>query len=343
MEINRKFVDKRFDFVEFPNVPYWKMSTRTKQFVMDGLRQITYHERARRYLKLTGDADVMHFQQILNAFGSLALFKWLSFRSDAARVVTVHELDPYQQAHPEVSAGYAKADGIIVHTEEMRDKLVSLGADRERIDVLCHGVNVRPVVEGPRSGIMFWGGHKLNSSKGLATLFTALSILKQKLGSATPKLTIHGHYGSQTPEDATQSAREAGVANDVRWLNEISFDDAVGEYQSALLCVLPFTGSFAGYPATLAMASATPVIGTRQAGLPEHLGDTGIWVRENDPSDLASAILRLLEDDGERRRIGDEARARAERELSWEAIARKTVSSYERATRFKRTRASLAS
>lgn len=340
MEVNRKFVDDRCQFIEFPNVPYYKMSGPAKQLVLDGARQVVYQERARRYLKRSGDADVLHFQQILNAFGSLAVFKWLSMPSRAARVVTIHEFDPYQQQHPELSAGYNKADGIIVHTEEMRDQLVRLGIDRDRVDILQHGVEIRLVADGPRSDLIFWGGHKLNSSKGLVTVFVALSILKEKLGTNTPRLTIHGHYGETTPEYGTQIARQTGVASNVRWLNEISFEAAVAEYQRALLCVLPFTGSFAGYPVALAMASGVPVVGTRHAGLPEHLGDAGVWVEENDPNGLAAAILRLLEKPSERRRVAERVRARAESDLSWDAIARKTLKTYEKALRVKQQRGS---
>ena len=117
MEVERRFMDGRYELVEFPNVPYWKMSSPARQLVTDGARQVVYRERARRYRQHEGAADVVHFQQILNAFGSLPLFKWLATPSFAARVVTVHELDPYQLAHPKLSANYNRADAVIVHTE----------------------------------------------------------------------------------------------------------------------------------------------------------------------------------------------------------------------------------
>jgi hypothetical protein len=214
------------------------MSTEAKQLVLDGARRVLYRERARRYLKQSGDAAVLHFQQTLNAFGSHPVFEWLARPSRAARVVTVHELDPYQQKHPEQSAAYAKADGIIVHTEEMRERLVSLGADGDRIDLVEHGVEIPPRTDQRRSGILFYGGHKPETGKGLVSLLVALSLLKDKLGADAPVLTVHGHYGTSTPEAVGRYAQEAGVANLVRWLNEISFETAAREYQRALLCVL---------------------------------------------------------------------------------------------------------
>lgn len=331
MEVDRKFVDSRCEFVELINVPYYRKSTAAKEWLMVQARQLVYRERARRYLKLTGDADVLHFQQILNAFGSVTVFNWLDKPCPAARVVTVHELDPYQQQHPELGLKYNKADGVIVHTLGMRDKLVSLGVEAKRIEIMQHGIDLRPLPEGPRGGIVFYLGHKLNASKGLITLLTSIALLKEQMGPDVPLLSIHGHCGGNPPEEGLRSAREAGVEGNVRWLNEISFDAAVDLYQRSLLCVLPYTGSFAGYPASLAMANGVPVIGTREAGLPEHLGDAGVWVEPNDPSSLAAAILHLLKDDAERRRIAARGRARAERELGWDVIADKTMSVYEKA------------
>jgi len=331
MEVGRKFMDLRCEFVELVNVPYYKKSNAVKEWLMVQARQVVYRERARRYLKLTGNAEVLHFQQILNAFGSATVFNWLDMPCTAARVVTVHELDAYQQQHPELGSNYNKADGIIVHTDGMRDKLVSLGVHASHIEVVQHGIEIRPVYERPRGGIVYYLGHKLNASKGLITILTSLALLKKELGPEAPLLTIHGHYGGTAPEEGLQIAREAGVEGSVRWLNEISFDAAVDLYQGSQLCVLPYTGSFAGYPATLAMANGLPVIGTREAGLPEHLGDAGVWVERNDPSGFAAAILRLLNDEAERRRIAERGRARAERELGWDVIAQKTIGVYEKA------------
>jgi glycosyltransferase involved in cell wall biosynthesis len=83
------------------------------------------------------------------------------------------------------------------------------------------------------------------------------------------------------------------------------------------------------------MANGAAVIGTRRAGLPEHLADAGVWVDPNGPNGLAAAIARLLRDEAERRRVAEAGRARAERDLSWDAIARKTLAVYEKAVQFK--------
>ncbi len=102
--------------------------------------------------------------------------------------------------------------------------------------------------------------------------------------------------------------------------------------------MLPYTGSFAGFPAVNAMANGLPVIGTRCAGLPEHLGDAGTWVEMNDSEGLANAISDLLSNEVLRHNIAAKGRERAEALFSWDAIARKTLGSYEKAIRSKEQR-----
>lgn len=331
MEVSRTFVDRRCSFIEFPNVPYATMSTRPKQLVLDTVRKAAYCERARRYMKETGDADVVHFQQILNAFGSIAATAWLDLPCNAARVVTVHELDPYQKAHPDISSKYAKADALVVHTNEMRSELIALGAWRERVHVIQHGVDLQSPSDEPRSNLIFYGGHKLENGKGALALFAALAIAKETLGTAMPRLRVHGHYTETGANWAKKSAQEAGLERDIDWLDQIDHETAIAEYRRARAVLLPYTGGFAGYPASLAAASGAAVIGTRRAGLLEHLGDAAFFVPERDPTALAAAIVRVVRDEGERRRIADAARAYAERELGWDAIAKKTAAVYEEA------------
>jgi glycosyltransferase involved in cell wall biosynthesis len=335
VQINRQFQDHRCDYFEFPTISYFKSANPVKYWLRNKARDLIYRERAKRYLARTGDADVLHFQQTLNAYGSVALFNWLAIPSEAARVVTVHELDPYQQDFPENNVTYNKADRIIVHTNETKAILISQGVDGERIDIVEYGVEIRPVSNETREGIIFYGGHKLHSGKGVDTLFKAMALVKRRLGPNSPVLKIHGHFGQTIPEYGLRAANEHGIADDIHWLNQISPEATISEYQRSLLCVLPYTGSFAGFPAVTAMANGVPVIGTRLAGLPDHLGDAGTWVEANDAEGVAKAIIDLLADEARRRDIAAKGRERAEKLMNWDVIAQKTLSAYEKAIQFK--------
>ncbi len=339
MEVNRQFQDHRCEFFEFPHVGYYRSSSPTKQWLRTRADGIVNRQRAKRFLRRSGEAAVLHFQQVLNSFGSSVVFNWLSLPSKAARVVTVHELDLFQRDYRERNLVYNRADRIIVHTGEMKEEMIGLGVHGDKIDVIGHGVAIRPLPADARTGIVFYGGHKLHTGKGLETLLEAMAAVKRRLGPASPVLKIHGHYSLDTPEYGLTMAAAAGVAQDVRWLNQIGLEESIAEYRRSLLCVLPYTGSFAGFPAVNAMANGVPVIATRHAGLPDHLGDAAVWVDAGDAAGLAEAIIALLGDRSRREHLAAEGRARAERLFDWDVIARRTLDAYQLARQAKHARA----
>jgi glycosyltransferase involved in cell wall biosynthesis len=59
--------------------------------------------------------------------------------------------------------------------------------------------------------------------------------------------------------------------------------------------------------------------------LPELIGNrsSGFLVHENSPQSLAERILKLYEDKGLRRKMGQAARERAEALLDWETVAKR--------------------
>jgi glycosyltransferase involved in cell wall biosynthesis len=328
------FFNRNCEYFDFPHMGYWRSENPVKRWIRLSSRQVLYHERAKKYLQRTGDANVLHFQQTLNAYGSLTLFNWLKMPSDAARVVTVHELDDYQRDYPKTNLIYNSADGILVHAGDLKEELIALGVQRELIDVVEHGVDLgtTPAVAEDRQGIIFYGGHKINAGKGLETLCQAIARIRERLGTAaTPCLKIFGYYGEDTQSYGQRCADEAGVADQVRWLNRLEPDEIAREFRRSELCVLPFIGSFAGMAAGVAMANGVPVIGTRRAGLPEHLGDAGVWIEPKDVEGLTNAIADMLHDRKLRDGIVAKGMARARDVLNWDAVAHKTIETYGKA------------
>jgi alpha-1,3-rhamnosyl/mannosyltransferase len=173
------------------------------------------------------------------------------------------------------------------------------------------------------------------TGKGIQTLFPAMSILHQRMGGKAPVLKIHGHYGDKIPQDAEELAAHSGLGGHVVWLNQISMEEMARQYQRALLCVLPYTGSFAGLPAAMAAANQLPVVCTKKAGLPDHLADCAVWVDERNPVQLADRIVKLLQSEQHRREIAAKLRTRAENFLSWDVIAERTLNVYEESARRK--------
>jgi glycosyltransferase involved in cell wall biosynthesis len=327
-ERRREFQDDRCEYFQRPHIKHYKSTNPLKYWLRTQVQQAMCWERARAFHGRDGNADVVHFQQILNATGSMTVFHWLTMPSHAARVVTVHELDPHQVDFPESNRTYNRADRVIVHCEDMKGHLVDYGVDASRIDVVQHGVELRPLPDGPRGGIVFYGGHTPHVGKGLHTLVQAMALVQDRLGARTPTLSIHGHWGPSTPEEGVRAAADAGVTARIRWLNQIAPEADLAEYRRARLCVIPFSGSFAGYPAGLALANGTPVIATRRAGVPDHVGDAARFFEVDDAAALAAAMVELDGDDAARAELAARGRARAESTLGWDTIAAKTLESY---------------
>jgi len=329
IEVNRQYQAKDCDYFEMPVLGDYRSPQAWKRRVRGAARTVMFSARARRFASLSRGAEVVHFQQVLNAYGSKVVFSWLKQPSKAVRIVTVHELDADQLESKETNRTYNRADGIIVHCDEMKQQLVRLNVQPEKIHVVFHGTCIpEPVPDVRRVGIVFYGGHKLMSSKGIETLMQAMAIIQRRLAPRVSTLTIHGHYGTTTPPAAVELAAKHGVADRIVWLNQIPDEDVVRLYQRSQVCALPYTGSFAGGAAALAAACGLPVVCTLKAGLPDHLGESGIWVPENDAAQLADRIVELLSNDELRSRVADRSLRRAQGVLRWDVIAEQTLRIY---------------
>ena len=330
--VNRRFITTQCEYFEMPLAASGRSPTAWKRVARDIVRPVVVRYRAKRYAELSKEAEVVHFQQILNAYGWKVVLNWLGQPSSATRIITVHELDADQRESPAESEAYNRADALIVHCEALRQELIGLKVRPEIIHVVLHGTDIPERSQEQRQGIVFYGGHKIMAGKGLDTLFSAMSIVRQQRPTIVPTLTIHGHYGTVTPESAIRLAKDFGISDSIVWRNQIANAEMIKLYQRSLICVLPYTGSFAGLPASAAAACELPVIATRTAGLPDHLGESGIWVDENAPDQLASRILELLDNESAWHQAAAKVRKRAEESLSWDVIADNTLRVYELAT-----------
>jgi glycosyltransferase involved in cell wall biosynthesis len=119
-------------------------------------------------------------------------------------------------------------------------------------------------------------------------------------------------------------AKLAGdLANKVTFHGLLPRLELINHYYNADVFVFPsiWNEGF-GAPPVEAMAAGTPVVATRSGGMVETVRDheTGFLVEKNDCRALAEAILKLLEDDSLRERMGKAARRRALEHFHWDGI-----------------------
>jgi glycosyltransferase involved in cell wall biosynthesis len=91
-----------------------------------------------------------------------------------------------------------------------------------------------------------------------------------------------------------------------------------------------------GLPVLEAMACGVPTIASSASALIEIAGNACVTVVPGSEEDLQDAIVRLLDDEGLRRRLRAAGLSRAA-EFSWERTARETVAVYEQAAGAART------
>jgi len=105
-------------------------------------------------------------------------------------------------------------------------------------------------------------------------------------------------------------AESVGVRQVVRFLGAVPDEELHAQLSACDVFVLPSRKEGFGIVFLEAMAYGKPVVGGAHGGTPEVIrdGETGLLVRHGDVPGLAAALIRLLSDPHERRRMGEAGR-----------------------------------
>ena len=174
--------------------------------------------------------------------------------------------------------------------------------------------------------IAFVGGlDRAHAFKGLGVLLTAMAQLP-----ATCRLVVVGDGDLRA--GYAQQAQSLGLGERVRFLG--SLDDAAlpQAYRAADVVAFPSVSRAEafGLVALEAAACGKPVVASNLPGVRTVVrdGETGVLVPPAQPAALANALADLLQQGERRRQLGRAARARVERELSWDHAIDRLLSSY---------------
>jgi glycosyltransferase involved in cell wall biosynthesis len=179
-------------------------------------------------------------------------------------------------------------------------------------------------------------GGRLVHKKGLNVALDAFAALDPAT-RAGARLVIFG-YGDL---DAALKAQAAalGLGERVVFTGRVARERMPALFGAADLFLLPsvhdHAGNVDGLPNTLleAMACGLPIVASNVVGVLLVIDDGvhGLLVPERDPAALAQAISALLSDPARAATIGQAARSRVERELTWPHSARRYLAAYESA------------
>ena len=213
-----------------------------------------------------------------------------------------------------------QAAAVVTVSQALKDKLVALGVEHERIHVLRNGVDLelfhpndqerlRAELDLRRPTLLSVGN--LLAFKGHGLVIEALSLLPQC------ELVIAGEGPDRAAFEAL--ARQRGVSERVRFVGSLDQQDLRRYYCAADALVL--ASSREGWPNVLleAMACGTPVIATAVGGVPEIVTSTeaGVVVEERSAPALARAVRELSVRPRERA-----ATRRFAEQFGWEATSK---------------------
>lgn len=240
------------------------------------------------------------------------------YHSSAARSAAVVGM---QTIHSLRGTWQKDVDAYLVATEFMRDKLGSIGLDRDRIVVKPNIVQATAATgRGPRDHAAFVG--RLTYEKGVFTLLRAWRHL--------PDIPLVVVGGGEELDRVRAEVAEAGLGDRVTLLGETSHAAALDVIRGARFVVFPslWYETF-GRIAVEAYACGTPVLASRIGALAETVveGETGLLFAPGDERDLAAAARRLWKDDTAA--LTRRARAHYEEAYAPEVVHERLVRFYE--------------
>ena len=280
--------------------------------------------------------EVVHYQFAIPAFGlagfgAIVAGVWARRRFGTRLVFTLHE------ARREIELLRAPgwllyralvriADGVVVHTEEVRDLVVrSCGADERNVWLMPLGAAppaaalVEPgVVDevrrrygmSERPFALCFG--YLHPDKGIEYLVEAAARRRELspnvgddldvliAGAVRPRSGLFRWFERKDHEyeSALKRAVERHRLGDhVRFVGFVPHDDVPALYAAARVVVVPFTTVTQSSVLSTATVVGTPAIASDLPGLRETLGDGGILVPPGDAGALADALETVAVDD----------------------------------------------
>jgi alpha-1,3-rhamnosyl/mannosyltransferase len=142
-------------------------------------------------------------------------------------------------------------------------------------------------------------------------------------------LVLCGGEGPSEPQ-VRELIEHLGLGDRVRRTGRIPRADVDGLLDHAVALAFPSRYEGFGLPVVEAMSRGCPVVAAATTALPEVVADGGVLLDPDDVGAWQEALLALLGDEAERRRLAAAGRARAAR-LSWASTAAELTRLHRRA------------
>jgi glycosyltransferase involved in cell wall biosynthesis len=224
------------------------------------------------------------------------------------------------------------ADHVIAVSEEIRSNVVTAGIASESVSLIPNGVEdvfcaaqSRDTSGCTHAGPVVVYAGTLARYQGFDLLLEAFATARRRC----PSLWLHV-YTHSSFEPYEGAAARLGIRDRI-CLRDVGLDELPGNLAAADVAVNPRV-ECSGMPQKLGnyMAAGCPIV--TFAGSAKHVahGATGLVVPDGDVGAFADAIVHVIADRTRARKLGDKARAFARAELSWQRVAERIETVYER-------------
>lgn len=237
---------------------------------------------------------------------------------------------------------YRTAVVSIATNESYREVAIQRGKmPPERVFVVRSSPEIERVRVGPSAPELKRGRRWLvvylgvmGQQEGLSLLIEAAAMIVRQRGNGEVAFALIGS-GPELPS-LKELVSKMGLESDVTFTGRLPDAEVARYFSTADVCVAPDAKNAMNDKSTMNkileyMAFGRPVVlfdlteGRRSAG------DAALYAKPNDPADFARQILRLLDDDPLRQRLGALGRRRIEEKLNWANETKQLLAAYDAA------------
>jgi colanic acid/amylovoran biosynthesis glycosyltransferase len=252
------------------------------------------------------------------------------FSAHAKDIWTSPEWEKREKLAPDTYGAAFGATCTAYGAQHLRD----LADSPTRIDLVYHGLDLsrfptppERMLKNPTGPLQFLSVGRLVEKKGFDRLITALTLLP---------IEVDWHWthigGGDLKQTLQTQAKKSGVLDRITWRGACDQPEVIAAMRTADIFILPSRiaddGDRDGLPNVLMEAASQklPIISTDVSAIPEFIG-TGIHglLVQDDPTELAAAIIALASDPAKRMNYADAAYARLTTDFGMDAGITKLV------------------
>ncbi len=241
---------------------------------------------------------------------------------------------------------FEASDLFLVEGSAMRDKVISLGCDAEKVRVQHLGIDVDKIAFAPRAvrpgdDVTLLMAGRAIEKKGHIYGLRAFAKASRRVKNARLLIMTWGDYHdtSQNIEALRALIREEGLGDRVEIVGQQPYDVYLRRVGECHIMLNPSVhagngDAEGGFPVTIteSVASGMPVIATTHCDVPEIVrhGETGLLAAEKDVPALADCIEEMVSCPERWRSYADNGRALVEAEYNAIHQAERLESIYEK-------------